>query len=275
MKVIIKTTTSGGNVLIAADTSGRILELAMFLDSICGKLTGKLPENVNMVIVSNVSQSTFDQAKNMIEWMSERVIEKFTRKREQPYDFKHIKLCQTLSEVSAIPEPKVILATPCDMESGFSRDLFVHLSNHPKNTIILTSRTTPGSLARKLIENQTMSSITLEMKRRVNLQGAELDEFERRRDEEKAEKAAQKKKDEMEDSSDEEDEVQDNHDIMIKHETSNKDGGFFKKARKAFPMFPFVENRMKWDDYGELITQDDYKQISQADNQVWVLKYSV
>ena len=73
-----------------------------------------------MVIVSNVSQSTFDQAKNMIEWMSERVIEKFTRKREQPYDFKHIKLCQTLSEVSSIPEPKVILATPCDMESGFS-----------------------------------------------------------------------------------------------------------------------------------------------------------
>ena len=33
-------------------------------------------------------------------------------------------------------------------------------------------------------------------------------------------------------------------------------------------MFPFVENRMKWDDYGELITQDDYKLISQADNQV-------
>ena len=48
-----------------------------------------------------------------------------------------------------------------------------------------------------------------------------------------------------------------------------KDGGFFKKARKAFPMFPFVENRMKWDDYGELITQDDYKLISQADNQVF------
>ena len=37
--------------------------------------------------------------------------------------------------------------------------------------------------------------------------GAELDEFERRRDEEKAEKAAQKKKDEM-DSSDEEEDVQ-------------------------------------------------------------------
>ena len=44
------------------------------------------------------------------------------------------------------------------------------------------------------------------------------------------------------------------HDIMISHDTGNKEGGFFKKARKAFPMFPFTEMRMKWDDYGELIS---------------------
>ena len=105
VQVIMKTTGQGGNVLIACDTSGRIMELAMFLDTIFSKQT-EMPNvlnNVNLVIVSNVSQSTFDQAKNMIEWMSERVIEKFTRKREQPYDFKHIKLCQTLSEgISAL-----------------------------------------------------------------------------------------------------------------------------------------------------------------------------
>ena len=58
-----------------------------------------------------------------------------------------------------------------------------------------------------------------------------MDEFERRREEEKAEKAAQKKKDEMEDSSDEEDEVQDNHDIMIKHESNNKVGLVFSISR--------------------------------------------
>ena len=47
---------------------------------------------------------------------------------------------------------------------------------------------------------------------------------------------------------------------MISHQTSNKEGGFFKKARKAFPMFPFNETRMRWDDYGELISVDDYRQ---------------
>ena len=159
--------------------------------------------------------------------------------------------------MNAIPDPKVVLATPVDMENGFSRDLFVHMSNHPKNMIILTSRTPPGTLARKLIDSPSLTSIMLEMKKRINLQGAELDEFERQREAEKLEKA--KIKQEEADSSDESD-AEDSatrqapHDIMISHETTNKEGGFFKKARKAFPMFPFQEDRMKWDDYGELIS---------------------
>jgi cleavage and polyadenylation specificity factor subunit 2 len=259
-KTIQNTTTkNGGNVLIACDTAGRVLELALVLDSIFSSEKAGL-ENVNLVICSNVSQSTFDHAKNMIEWMSDRVIQKFTQKREQPYEFKNAKLC---------PDPKVVLATPVDMENGFSRDLFVHMSNHPKNMIILTSRTPPGTLSRKLIDSPSLTSIMLEMKKRINLQGADLDEFERQREAEKAEKA--KLKQEEADSSDESD-AEDSatrqapHDIMISHETSNKEGGFFKKARKAFPMFPFQEDRMKWDDYGELISAEDYKQINQDNN---------
>ena len=50
------------------------------------------------------------------------------------------------------------------------------------------------------------------------------------------------------------------HDIMMSHQTSHKEGGFFKKARKAFPMFPFTENRMKGGDYGELIQIEDFRQ---------------
>ena len=116
----------------------------------------------------------------MIEWMSDKVIQPFMQKRENPFEFKHVKLCQTVSEVNRIPDPKVILATPVDLDSGFSRELFVYMANHPKNAIILTSRATPVSLARKLVENPEMTSITLEMKKRVNLQGAELDEHEKK-----------------------------------------------------------------------------------------------
>lgn len=116
----------------------------------------------------------------MIEWMSDKVIQPFMQKRENPFEFKHVKLCQSVSEVNRIPDPKVILATPVDMDSGFSRELFVFMANHPKNAIILTNRSTPNSLARKLIEQKDMTSITLEMKKRIHLQGAELDDYEKK-----------------------------------------------------------------------------------------------
>jgi len=29
--------------------------------------------------------------------------------------------------------------------------------------------------------------------------------------------------------------------------------GFFKQAKKAYPMFPFKEEKIKWDEYGEFI----------------------
>nr|KAG5700899.1 hypothetical protein BaRGS_012306 [Batillaria attramentaria] len=34
--------------------------------------------------------------------------------------------------------------------------------------------------------------------------------------------------------------------------------GFFKQAKKAYPMFPFHEEKIKWDEYGEIIRPEDY-----------------
>jgi len=262
---IMNTTNSGGNVLITTDTAGRVLELAMILEGLWSDDRAGLG-NVNLVLVSNVSQSTRDVAKGMIEWMSDKVIQPFMQNRQNPFEFRHVRLCQTVSEVNRVSDPKVILATPTDMDSGFSRELFVYMANHPKNAIILTNRSSPHSLARKLIDNKGMTSITLEMKKRVHLQGAELDEYEKKLALQKREEENLKKADA--DSSDESEgeettvgrKVNSQHDIMISHQTSNKEGGFFKKARKAFPMFPFNESRMRWDDYGELISIDDYRQ---------------
>ncbi|KAJ8309379.1 hypothetical protein KUTeg_014253 [Tegillarca granosa] len=31
--------------------------------------------------------------------------------------------------------------------------------------------------------------------------------------------------------------------------------GFFKQAKKAYPMFPFSEDKIKWDEYGEIINK--------------------
>lgn len=42
------------------------------------------------------------------------------------------------------------------------------------------------------------------------------------------------------------------HDLMMKGEGSRK-GSFFKQAKKSYPMFPAPEERIKWDEYGEII----------------------
>ncbi|OTF77047.1 hypothetical protein BLA29_003105 [Euroglyphus maynei] len=50
------------------------------------------------------------------------------------------------------------------------------------------------------------------------------------------------------------------HDLMMSSRMDGrvKGGGFFKNAKKSYPMFPCVEKKIKWDDYGEIINADDY-----------------
>ncbi|XP_035223144.1 cleavage and polyadenylation specificity factor subunit 2-like, partial [Stegodyphus dumicola] len=48
------------------------------------------------------------------------------------------------------------------------------------------------------------------------------------------------------------------HDLMMKLEGKPRGGGFFKQAKKSYPMFPIKEEKIKWDDYGEIIKLEDY-----------------
>lgn len=70
----------------------------------------------------------------------------------------------------------MVLASTPDMECGFSRELFLQWCSNPQNSIIITSRTSPGTLARDLVEMGGNRSFTLEVKKRVKLEGVELEE---------------------------------------------------------------------------------------------------
>lgn len=48
------------------------------------------------------------------------------------------------------------------------------------------------------------------------------------------------------------------HDIVIKQE-GKLSSGFFKATKKQHPMFPFQEEKIKSDEYGEIIKPEDYK----------------
>lgn len=48
------------------------------------------------------------------------------------------------------------------------------------------------------------------------------------------------------------------HDIVVKQE-GKLTSGFFKSIKKQHPMFPFHEEKIKCDEYGEIIRPEDYK----------------
>lgn len=114
----------------------------------------------------------------------------------------------------------------------------------------------------------------------MRLEGKALEEFLRREKERKAEEAREKaeqerrEREEME-SSDDSDEEQvseaanrGRHDLMVKTEGKGH-GGFFRQAKKSHPMFPVKEEKIKWDEYGELIRSEDYiiKDVTPAEEE--------
>lgn len=72
--------------------------------------------------------------------------------QEPIYPFRNVRLCHIMREVQSIGAgmPRVVLASTSDMETGFSRELFLEWCADPRNTIVLTQRAQRRSLADKL-----------------------------------------------------------------------------------------------------------------------------
>lgn len=250
---IIETMRADGNVLIAVDTAGRVLELAILLDQLWNDSRSGLGA-YSLAMLNNVTYNVVEFAKSMMEWMSDKIINSFTDQRNSPFEFKHLKLCHNLGDLAQVSHPKCVLASTLDMESGFSRQLFVRWCSDPRNAVIVTGRTSRGTLSNTLITNPTISFVNLEIKKKIPIVGEELDEYERKK---KAKKSQNQKKVEQVSSDESEDEEKVaskgvKHDLLV-HTEKSKKGGFFKQAKKTYPMYPFIETRVKWDEYGELI----------------------
>lgn len=264
---VMETLRGDGNVLLAVDTAGRVLELAQLLDQIWRTKDAGLGV-YPLALLNNVSYNVVEFSKSQVEWMSDKLMRCFEDKRNNPFQFRHLTLCHSLSDLARVPSPKVVLCSQPDLESGFSRELFIQWCQNPRNSIILTYRTTPGTLARYLIDHPEEKMLDLEVKKRVKLEGKELDEYlEKEKIKKEAERKLEQEKEVDMDSSDESDMDDDleqpavvkskHHDLMMKSEGSRK-GSFFKQAKKSYPMFPAHEERIKWDEYGEIIRLEDF-----------------
>jgi cleavage and polyadenylation specificity factor subunit 2 len=162
---ILKTLRSDGNVLICTDTAGRVLELAHWFEQLWRNEESIL-SSYSVAMLNNVSTSVIDLAKSQVEWMNDKLVQSFESGKNNPFEFKHVRLCRTLSELNQINYPsrnKVVLASTPDLECGFSRLLFADWCTNPKNTIIFTIKSSINTLAHKLIENLNMKKISLEV----------------------------------------------------------------------------------------------------------------
>ncbi|KAI9911602.1 hypothetical protein PsorP6_009581 [Peronosclerospora sorghi] len=223
MMEILKTVRNGGNVLIPTDSSGRVLELMRVLDQY---------------------------------WIQNN----------------HIHLVHTLEELDALSSPKVVLATSPSLECGFAKNIFIRWAPDPRNSIIFTSTTPETSFASRVINlaksSSAEKSIACTITKKVYLEGAELALYEvkeRKRLRTEAEnKAKEIEEAAMEDmmmgiedfeSESEEEEVA-QQEVQLR---GTFKVGLGQLASVRYPMFFAVEQKNEWDEYGEIINPDDFR----------------
>lgn len=223
----------------------------------------------SLALLNNFSYNVIEFAKSQIEWMSDKLMKSFEGARNNPFQFRHVQMCHSMKDLANVPSPKVVLASSADMESGFSRELFVQWASNANNSIIITSRTSPGTLARDLVDNGGNGrKIELDVRRRVELEGAELEEYMRTHGTKVTKSIIKKEKEEESSDSDSDDELQmsvitGKHDIVVRAGKSQT--GFFKSSKKHYAMFPFFEEKIKYDEYGEIIQLEDYRLMDGGD----------
>jgi cleavage and polyadenylation specificity factor subunit 2 len=178
---------AGGNVLIPVETAGRTLEMLQLLNSNAETLKRK--QCRSLVLLSHQARRTVELAKGMLEWMGQAMMRVFEEDRTNPFELGGFKLCHSLEELAALPEPKVVLASLESLEIGLARSLFVSWAAQAKSLILFPRQPAPGSLAHSVLAG---GKITVRIFERVPLERAELDALRRAQEEERERKNAER-----------------------------------------------------------------------------------
>eukprot|EP01138_Halocafeteria_seosinensis_P010740 gb/GECG01010968.1/.p1 GENE.gb/GECG01010968.1/~~gb/GECG01010968.1/.p1 ORF type:complete len:833 (+),score=103.21 gb/GECG01010968.1/:1-2499(+) len=136
---------SGGNVLFAGDCAGRVLELLLRLDE-------SWNPNYPLVFLNHVAKNILQFVKTELEWMNEKIVRKFVKDNENPFDLKHVQVVNSLQALKQIKSPKCVVTSLPSLDYGFSRTLFTEWCDNSKNAVFLLQRSEEGTTARTLEE---------------------------------------------------------------------------------------------------------------------------
>eukprot|EP01132_Coremiostelium_polycephalum_P009164 gene9164-11231_t len=299
------TLRKGGNVLLPVDTAGRVLELLLGIEAYWTQYRLGI---YNVVFLNHFTYNICEFAKSQLEFMSSNASIKFEQKNENAFSFRNIKLCHSLYDLQDLSKPKVVLASSKDLETGFSRDLFLEWANDPRNLIIFTDSVESNTLAAKVLNisqqqqqqqsasmmiidgNENSRIIQVRQGKRVELEGEELRKYELEQQKKKEEERQleRKLKEEAElaklkeistiSSTNDDDTIDDT--FILKNPFQNR----FDLTREQFtnpsegglvPMFPAIEKIKKWGDYGEededILTMAD---LSKTDEEMLPIEFN-
>ena len=168
----------GGTVLIPADSSARVLELAYVLEHAWRKDTADLASErslrrARLYFASRTANSTMRYVRSMLEWMDENVVKEFESEASSahdrrhrrgdskqnanhnrsvedsqsatvssnPFEFHFLKMIDSkrkLEKTLSSVTPRVILASDSSLEWGLSKDVLQSFAKDPANLLILT-----------------------------------------------------------------------------------------------------------------------------------------
>jgi cleavage and polyadenylation specificity factor subunit 2 len=151
------TISQGGKVLIPADSSARVLEIAFLLNSVWREnIDGPHSatyKNAQIYMASKTSKATMRYLQSMLEWMDESVMRdaeaamtgKGKDTNTHPLDWNHVKQIEKQSQLEKVlrrKSPAIILASDSSLEWGFSRLALQALAKDSRNLVIMTEQLT-------------------------------------------------------------------------------------------------------------------------------------
>lgn len=274
----LSTLRQEGDVLLPVDSAGRVFELLVMLEQFW---TLEKLSQYPIVFLSNVSHTTVEFAKSQLEWMSDQILNRFHNNRENQFNMRHVQMCHSLADLEKVRKPRVILTSSPTLENGFSLELMLQMAANPKNLVVLTDRSEPGSLARRLFsvistqKGPASISIPASYWQRIPLEGVELEEFNERKriaeeqkrelEREEAEKKRARDLAKIHDYEGEDvDSAQSLYNLWTSFDFHVPSLSKILTRNHIHPMFPYFEQRSIHDEYGEVIRAEDFANI--ADN---------
>lgn len=262
---VMQTLRSGGNVLIPVDTATRVLEILLVLDSHWEHQKIGL---YSLAFLNNVAYNVVEFAKSMLEFMNSDISKSFEHTRDNVFDCKNVHLCHNMEELEELPDqPKVVLASMASLEAGMGRNLLVDWASNPDNLILFVERAQAGTVS-SFIQAYMDSDETEDFQARIMMGHREpLDEVELVEFQEAEE--ARKEEEMLADA------VYGDAGLEIMDlEEGNANAGTVQEKARAVgqvliegfetpegavaPLFPFPEEDVERDEYGEVLDPAEF-----------------